>query len=111
SEGNAPLWLTNMELLRGVIHIFMFIPLSMAIYYALSHYVKSWPKAILAALVISCAFGLADEAIKMYLPQREFDFADWVLDVIGSIAGLILVIAGRLLFRALKRNKDDDDDE
>ena len=111
SEGNAPLWLTNMEMLRGVIHIFLFLPLSMAIYYALRHYVKSWPKAILAALVISCALGLADEAIKMYLPQREFDFADWIFDVIGSATGIILIIAGKLLFRALKRNKGDEDDD
>ena len=102
-NGNVPAWLSDMQLLRSFIHIFLYLPLSMAMYYAVSHYAESLPKAFFAALVISCAFGLFDEAIKMYLPNREFDFIDWVLDVIGSAAGLILVLAGKIFIGAFKR--------
>ncbi len=107
-SGNYPAWVTNMMLLRAFAHVFLYLPVSAAVYYAMKHFTKSWPKAAFAAFIISCAIGLADEAVKMYLPDREFDFADWTLDIIGIIAGLAICLLCRMLY-TLRREKLSDE--
>ena len=106
---NYPVWVADMKLLRAFAHVFLYIPVSMGIYYATKHFTVSWPKAAFAAFTISCAIGLADETIKMYLPGREFDFADWTLDIIGIMTGIVFSLLCRKFFalRGEKRSYGD----
>ncbi|MBQ3395655.1 MAG: VanZ family protein, partial [Synergistaceae bacterium] len=62
---------------------------------------------VLAFLLSSCV-GLADECIKIYIPGREFDLVDWVLDVAGIIAGILTASMISILFRRGKVNTYDE---
>ena len=42
---NYPVWVADMKLLRAFAHVFLYIPVSMGIYYATKHFTVSWPKA------------------------------------------------------------------
>ena len=95
---NSPAWVLDRNMLRTFAHIALYFPLSAAIFYCLSCYGVSWGKAFFASLIISAGFGLADESIKIFLAGREFDFADWTLDIIGSLAGIIFASICKLIF-------------
>ena len=81
-----------MQLLRTFIHVFLYMPLGAALHYAFRHYGQSLGKTAFAAQITASAFGLLDEAVKMFLPGREFDVIDWVCDVVGIGAGILLAM-------------------
>ena len=99
-----PALLDNMHTLRSLAHIFLYMPLSMALYYALSHYTFR-SRAAFDAFIVSSVFGLADEAVKMFLPGREFDFFDWLIDAASSFAGAVLALIFAGLFWLIFRKK------
>ena len=89
---NLPAWIRDMQLLRTFIHVFLYMPLGAALHYAFRHYGQSLGKTAFAAQITASAFGLLDEAVKMFLPGREFDVIDWVCDVVGIGAGILLAM-------------------
>ena len=44
-----------------------------------------------AAAVLSILYGASDEWHQTFVPGRFATFADWVADVLGSIAGVLVV--------------------
>ncbi len=101
--GNVPAWISDMPTLRTFMHVFLYIPVGMSLYYALRCYNVPVGKAIFATLVIAAALGLVDEAIKMFLPAKEFDIIDWILDVVGVSAGILLVLLCKLCSAVIHR--------
>lgn len=102
---NVPVWISDTLILRAVIHVFMFLPLGAAVFYALRRWGVSRIRAVVPAVMISGAIGLADEAVKMFLPGREFDFVDWLLDIAGSLAGVILALVLGFLYSLVHKEK------
>lgn len=100
---NLPAWILDMQLLRAFIHIFLYLPFGLSVYYAFRSYGIPVGKAAFSALVIASAFGLADEAIKMFLPGREFDVIDWIFDVVGISVGILLALLCKLCAALIHR--------
>ena len=96
---STPGWVLEMNLLRAFAHVFLYFPLSAALVYAFNGYGHSSGKAAFSAFLTASAFGLADEAVKMFLPAREFDFADWTLDIAGILLGILFSLVIKFLFR------------
>ncbi|MBQ7193150.1 MAG: VanZ family protein, partial [Synergistaceae bacterium] len=96
---STPGWVLEMNLLRAFAHVFLYFPLSAALFYAFNGYGHSSGKAAFSAFLTASAFGLADEAVKMFLPAREFDFADWTLDIAGILLGILFSLVIKFLFR------------
>lgn len=105
--GNVPAWISDKLILRSVIHFFLYLPLGAAVYYVLRRFGVRGVRAVIPAVMISGAFGLADEAVKMFLPGREFDFADWLMDMAGSFAGVIIAAALGFLCSLLHSKKEN----
>lgn len=58
-------------------------------------------KALLAALAAMYVFGLVDEVHQAFVPGRDASVFDWMADLLGATAGLVL--APRLLSLARRR--------
>lgn len=101
----TPAWVLDMKLLRAFAHVFLYFPLSAALFYVFSRYGHSCGIAAFSAFLTASAFGLADEAVKMFLPSREFDFADWTLDIFGIVLGILFSLAIKFLFSIFRRRK------
>ncbi|MBQ3458262.1 MAG: VanZ family protein, partial [Synergistaceae bacterium] len=84
-------------------HVFLYLPLSAALFHAFSFYGNSLGKSAFLAFLTAAAFGLADEAIKMFLPSREFDFVDWILDIAGILLGILFSLVIIFLFSIFRR--------
>ena len=108
-HGNVPAWFYDINMLRTLIHIFMYIPIGMSVYYALMCHSVPVGKAAFAALVIASALGLVEEAIKMFLPAKEFDIIDWIFDVVGISVGILSALLCKLcaavIHRVINRSK------
>ena len=101
-ENNTPDWVLNMQILRSLVHIPMYLTLSLAIYVGFFINKMHWFKAILITLSITATIGFFDEAVKVFLPNREFDVIDWIFDILGSLAGISLILALKLFCSILK---------
>ena len=100
---NTPAWVLDKILVRTFAHVFLYLPLSAALFHAFSFYDNSLGKSAFLAFLTAAAFGLADEAIKMFLPSREFDFADWILDIAGILLGILFSLVIKFLFSIFRR--------
>lgn len=101
-ENNTPDWVLNMQILRSLAHIPMYLVLSLAIYVGFLINKIHWFKAILITLSITVTIGFFDEAVKVFLPNREFDVIDWIFDILGSVAGISLILALKVFCSILK---------
>lgn len=99
-----PAVLNDMHILRSSAHIFLYAPLGATVYYAFIHY-TSRLKATFCAVIVSSVFGLMDEAVKIFLPGREFDFWDWLIDVAGSFSGAFIALLFALIFSRNRAKK------
>jgi len=43
--------------------------------------------ALVAAVLLTSAYGATDEAHQSRVPQRQADVRDWIVDSIGAVAG------------------------
>ena len=88
-KGAAPAWLYDMHWVRSYAHIPLYFALSLTVYtsFRVSLSKESFVKVAVFAFLLSSLVGLFDEAIKMFLPMREFDIVDWGLDVAASVLG------------------------
>jgi VanZ family protein len=43
--------------------------------------------ALVAAILLTSAYGATDEAHQSRVPQRQADVRDWIVDSIGAAAG------------------------
>ena len=96
---NVPLWVKNMHIIRAFGHIPLYFFLAVVSFISCSLYGLDIRKSALTALLISVFIGLSDEMIKIFIPSREFDIIDWVLDIAGSLAGVITAMFTSLIFR------------
>jgi VanZ family protein len=55
------------------------------------------PAALVLAVVLATAYGAADEFHQSFVPLRQPDFADWVVDALGASIGAIGHTLGPLL--------------
>jgi VanZ family protein len=58
------------------------------------------PAALVLAVVLASAYGAADEFHQSFVPLRQPEFADWVVDALGASIGAIghtlgPIVAGR----------------
>lgn len=44
----------------------------------------------LAAILVPAIFGVADEWHQKSVPGRQPDFADWIADLVGALAGVLI---------------------
>ena len=100
---NTPAWILNMSVLRALAHVPMYFALGLAVFSAMLFQKINWFRAFLITLLICATLGLADEALKLFLPGREFDVIDWSFDIIGSLAGIIFVLALKVFIRLIHR--------
>lgn len=81
-------WLTIDKLYHFIEYGILSVLLSIA-------FVKAPPKSFptkwiwITAALISILYGVSDELHQKFVPGRYATFADWVADVIGSIAGVV----------------------
>lgn len=101
-ENNTSEWVLNMKILRSLAHIPMYLVLLLAIYVGFLINKIHWFKAILITLSITVTIGFFDEAVKVFLPNREFDVIDWIFDILGSVAGISLILALKVFCSILK---------
>ena len=101
-EENIPLWVNSMIFLRSIAHIPLYFILSLAGFISFRLYGVRYVRSIVITLILSVCVGLCDEMIKMYIPGREFDMVDWLLDITGILSGLGTVMLVRLILSGLK---------
>ncbi len=60
-------------------------------------------RAVFGAVLITAAFGAADEWHQRFIPGRSTEFADWMADVSGAVAGAAIyaIFRGRHRSRAV----------
>lgn len=103
--GNVPLWVESMSFLRAFAHIPLYLFLGISAYASFRLYGLTIKRTIVIAFLLSSCIGLFDESIKIFIPGREFDLVDWVLDVAGILSGIIL--ASLLNVISVRRSKDE----
>ncbi|MBI2844429.1 MAG: VanZ family protein [Armatimonadetes bacterium] len=56
---------------------------------------RSWGKFTVAAAAvsISAVYGITDEVHQLFVPNRYCDLLDWIADLLGSIAGVLPILA------------------
>jgi VanZ family protein len=64
----------------------------------------SWRSAALG-VALSAAYGLSDEWHQSFVPDRFMDPRDWFVDVLGSVAGALGVLAAASLVRRRRRTR------
>lgn len=60
--------------------------------------------SILFAMFVMAAYGFLDEQHQKLIPGRVCDMADWVADIAGAFAGILMVGAGVYLQKRIRRN-------
>ena len=65
-----------------------------------SHRVNSILKAIGLCLLIS----VLDQTVKIFVPVRHFDIVDIGFDLIGAVAGVLIVTAVGMMIEGIKRS-------
>lgn len=66
-------------------------------------------RAAAAALVLSILYGISDEWHQSFTPNRTSDAMDVVADTMGAAAGILIVVASRLLLVRSKPGARDED--
>jgi VanZ family protein len=89
-EAYLPAWIGKNfdKVLHGGIYAVLGIFVWRAL--ALGHSLKRIA-AIVLALAICAAYGASDEWHQILTPGRSCDFYDWLADLVGSLAGILLV--------------------
>lgn len=64
------------------------------------HFVHSW-LCYPATLILCSAFGVADELVQFYLPNRHFDWGDVEMNVVGCLFGMAVMA----LFNRYRRDR------
>ena len=105
---NIPAWVESMMFLRAFAHIPLYLFLGISSFTSFRLYGLNLRHTVVLAFLLSSCVGLADECIKIYIPGREFDLVDWVLDVAGIIAGILTASMISILFRRGKVNTYDE---
>ncbi|MFM7709751.1 MAG: VanZ family protein [Ferruginibacter sp.] len=73
--------------LFGVLHFLILYP------FLTVSKITVWGTRITAVITLSCIlWGFVTECIQLYIPGRDFDFADWIADTAGIIVSLLLCI-------------------
>ena len=103
-RGNIPAWVRNMTFLRAFAHTPLYFFLSISAFTSFYLYGITFRRSLLIALILSCCVGLADESIKIYIPGREFDLVDWMLDVAGIITGICIIMLTGIIFGRQRQN-------
>ena len=49
--------------------------------------------AVVAAIVLTSAYGASDELHQAFVPHRDSDVRDWVADTLGSVVGASAFVA------------------
>ncbi|MYA72168.1 hypothetical protein F4009_18925 [Candidatus Poribacteria bacterium] len=83
-------WLTIDKLYHFIEYAILGILLAWAFVKAKPSVVPSKLIWIIAA-VLSILYGASDEWHQTFVPGRDATFADWIADVLGSIAGVLAV--------------------
>lgn len=87
---------------KGV-HFLEFAGLGLTLCFAVY---RTWPGrgiyAGLAAVLMTCAFGLLDELHQAFVPERSADVFDLLADTCGAFAAALVYHAGHV-FRARRR--------
>lgn len=84
--------------LRSFIHIPLYIGLGCL----MCCFVNSMGWKHYIAVILGCVVGLIDETLKILLPTREFDFGDLLFDVVGVVAGVLIV---HMVLRMVRKSK------
>ncbi len=100
SQDNMPEWVNNMIFLRAIAHFPLYFFLAVSAFTSFYLYGLTIGRSLVISILLSACVGLADEIIKIFIPAREFDFVDWLIDVCGILAGgslssIIALILGR----------------
>ena len=106
---NIPAWVESMMFLRTFAHVPLYFFLGVSAFASFYLYGLSLRRTVMIAVLLSASAGLLDESIKIYIPGREFDLVDWVLDVAGSLCGVLMTLLMIKLFRRRKENEDDEE--
>ena len=108
---NIPSWVSNMIFLRAFAHIPLYMFLSVSAFISFYLYGMKFRRSLMIAFILSALTGLTDECIKIYLPGREFDFTDWILDITGIILGLgMTALLSLCTFKRKRTNEHEDED-
>jgi VanZ family protein len=59
-------------------------------------------RAVAGAIALSCLYGISDEFHQRFVPDRTPDVMDVVADTIGAGAGVLFVVALRLVVERLR---------
>ena len=105
--GNVPEWVKSMSFLRAFAHVPLYLFLGLSAYASFRLYGLTVKRTIVIAFLLSACVGLADESIKIFIPGREFDLVDWVLDVTGILAGILLSVLINVIFGRRSRDEED----
>lgn len=96
--GSIPAWVESMSFLRAFAHVPLYLFLGISAFASFRLYGVSLKRTIVISFLLSSCIGLFDESIKIYIPGREFDLVDWVLDVFGITAGVLFSAVIDIIF-------------
>ena len=105
-DGNIPGWVENINFLRTFTHAPLYFFLEVSAFTSFYLYGLTLKRSLVISILLSISAGLADELVKIYIPGREFDLVDWVIDVGGVITGGIFSALMTLIFR--RRGYEED---
>lgn len=75
-----------------IVHFFEFTILGTLLGLSVHAIKKAWhDKAVLTALIIGFAYALSDEFHQLFVPGRNFEAFDILIDLIGLLTGLFVI--------------------
>ena len=106
-NGYIPEWVNNMIFLRAFAHFPLYFFLSVCAFTSFYLYGMTLGRSLAISLVLSSCIGLLDETVKIFIPGREFDIVDWVIDIAGIISGGITSAIVTKIFGRWRNEESD----
>lgn len=90
-QSMCPLMIPALRHLDKPLHFVAYALLGILVFRALRSLHGSFGTVmtILAAIFVSAIIGCSDEFIQIFVPSRTLDRADFLFDVLGSVAGIL----------------------
>ena len=102
-----PSWLRSPRQVRHWAHLPEYLLLGLCLWPALRRLLHGRMAAFFALLSAGALIALLDEGLKHYLPTREFDAGDLLLDLLGIALAALIALGLSILREKRRRNAEE----
>jgi VanZ family protein len=92
SSQSAPLPAVTAVVWDKILHIFEYAGLAVLFGRALLGEGLGWAASFVVAALLAAAYGATDEYHQLFVPLRNGDLHDWMVDVIGASLGALISV-------------------